>query len=322
MTLPNRSRPRDPTARRAWRPRTLRRGVSVWLLLALFTGCSSWSPSDFSLPRPLSWDGESTPAAATDEVPEGVYRSSQASHSNRSSLILGVDFVHVHLPDLDATFWASIDETALPPGLRQRYLANGLRLGVLSGPADGLTNQNQQEQVGLDPDVALLEGAGVMAGREKGHQSIPIRPAKRHDLPLSPVLSNRQTVLVRDAVTVHGRTLETPQFVLAIRAAPASRTGRATVTLMPEVHHGQVRQRFVTSNTAVRIDAGRERWELPMLQFDWTASKGHTLVIAPAWHRGDQPKAFGLGEQMLTDPDHFDPATNHLVALIQLEHIP
>lgn len=322
MTLVHRFRHCDPAARRGWWRTVLRAGATGWLFLGLLTGCSSWSPSDLAFPQPLGWDAGAESAAKPDGVPEGVFRSNQASRSNRSSLVLGVDFVHVHLPNLDATFWASVDETALPPDLRQTYLANGLRLGILSGPADALTVQNRTDQTGLDPDVALLKGAGVMAGREKGRQSIPIRPGKRHELPLSPVLSDHQTVLVRDSAAVRGRTLQTPQFVLAIRASPASRTGRATMTLMPEVHHGQVRQHFVSSDTAVRIDAGRERWELPALQFDWTASEGQTLVIAPAWYRGDDAKAFGLGKQMLTDPDHFDPATNHLVALIRLEHIP
>src|SRR5690606_39099633 len=122
--------------------------------------------------------------------------------------------------------------------------------------------------------------------------------------PLAPALSETATVLFQRADGLAGHSLEAPQLLLAVTAENGMRPGQSHIHIRPESHHGAVRQNFISSDIAVRIQAGRDRWELSDLNLTWTAQPGSTLVIAPVIHASESEPTFGLGRQMLRDTDH------------------
>ena len=157
-----------------------------------------------------------------------------------------------------------------------------------------------------------------MGKKAEGREVIPLRPAHRHELPLSPMLEGEQVVLLNRSDGLIGQQFDSPQMVLALKAQRGQRVGQASLNIRPEIHHGAVKQQFISSDTAVRIHAGRERWDLTELQLHLgLARPGTTLVIAPAIEPGAGQPTFGLGNQMLRDDQHLED-NQHLVALIQL----
>lgn len=212
--------------------------------------------------------------------------------------------------------WRSIDETVFDARVRQAWLANGLRIGILNNDNSAADAQIDAPQ--LDPINELFAGAKVLGGKADGREIIPLRPSRRHELPLAPALSGTATVLFQKADGLAGQALEAPQLLLAITAENGPRMGQSRIQIRPEIQHGAVRQKFISSDIAVRIQAGRDRWELSELNLTWTAQPGSTLVIAPVIQAAESEPTFGLGQQMLRDADHLVD-DQHIVAFLQVE---
>lgn len=287
----------------------------VTLLLA--PGCSLFGTGVWS--DATSLDGLLTKSSrSTGETGTTHHNISTLTHQSRETISLAVEFRHVPSAALGDAMWRSVDETALDSRLRQSWLANGLRIGVLSSlenvPGGDVESAGRMN----DPINALFAGAEVLAGKADGREIIPLRPSRRHELPLAPALDGTQTVLLQQTGGLVGRTVDNPQLLLALTAENGPRQGQSTLHLRPEIQHGAVRQKFVSSDTAVRIQSGRERWELPELDFKWSMRSGAILVIAPVMQAGEGVPTFGLGRQMMRDPDHLVD-DQHIVAFLQVE---
>jgi hypothetical protein len=215
--------------------------------------------------------------------------------------------------------WRSIDETVFDARVRQAWLANGLRIGLLTTFDNSEISTNAAAVA--DPINELFAGAAVLGGQADGREIIPLRPSRRHELPLAPARDGTQTVLLQGTSGLLGRDLETPQLLLAITAEHGPRSGQTSLKIRPEIQHGAMRQKFVSSDTAVRIQAGRDRWELSELNITWETHPGATLVIAPVMQPSENEPTFGLGRQMLRDTDHLAD-DQHIVAFLQIEKKP
>lgn len=212
--------------------------------------------------------------------------------------------------------WRSIDETVFDARVRQAWLANGLRIGLLNDVDHSAGNPANERQ--LDPINELFAGAKILGAKADGREIIPLRPSRRHELPLAPALGETTTVLLQKADGLSGMALDAPQLLLAVTAENGPRLGQSQIQIRPEIQHGAVRQKFISSDTAVRIQAGRDRWELSELNLTWTAQPGATLVIAPVIQPSESEPTFGLGRQMLRDADHLVD-DQHIVAFLQIE---
>jgi hypothetical protein len=297
----------------------------VWTILGLLSfslGCASWGPTKWT---PGIWSGLTDDSSRKESSTQSKlqHSSTSLSRQSREALLLAVEFRHVPTSLLDETTWSLIDETAIPAGIRQAWLRNGMRIGVIAARDDILSTPNNVDEDGPsseakpDPINAFLAGAEVMGKKSDGREVIPLRPAHRHELPLSPSLDGEQVVLVNRSAGLIGQQFDSPQLVLALKAQRGPRAGQVTLDIRPEIHHGAVKQQFISSDTAVRIHAGRERWDMHELDFTWTTRPGTTLMIAPAIGDGPGEPTFGLGNQMLRDDQHLED-DQHLIALIQL----
>lgn len=283
--------------------------------LTISPGCALWNAGTWA-------DNEMIDKASHCESTPILRRStSSLSHQSHDSLSLSVEFRHVPLSMLDETTWSLIDETALPADVRQAWLSNGLRIGLIDGGdplADAINNGSTSVETTENPVNAFLAGAELLGKQADGRKLIPLRPAKRHELPLSPPLEGRRVLLFNQTSGLVGEPLDSPQLLLALTARRGPREGQVTLEVRPEIHHGAVRQQFVSSDTAVRIHAGRERMELLEMNLEWIAQSNATLIIAPATQSVSGDPTFGLGRQMLNDEKHLED-DQHLIALIRIK---
>ncbi len=297
--------------------------LSLCLLVAGFivsagTGCTLWDRGVWSESTGL-WGLNNSSDNANPQKSAARRSVSKLTQQSRDTISLSVEFRHVPSTALGETMWRSIDETAFDARVRQAWLANGLRIGLLHDVDGGVKSQRAAEGGQLaDPVNELFAGAKVLGGQPDGREVIPLRPSRRHELPLSPALGGNTTVLLQDSSGLMGRALDAPQLLLAITAENGVRHGQSRIQIRPEIQHGAVRQKFISSEAAVRIQAGRDCWELSQLDLTWTTQPGAILVIAPVVQPSESEPTFGLGRQMLRDTDHLLD-DQHIVAFLQIE---
>lgn len=299
------------------------RPIGAWIVItAIFwtlPACTLWQPGIWESSADLLHLDEDE-ADADPAKRQMLHSSSTLSRQSRDAISMTVEFLHVPAAALDERTWSRIDETVFPSQVRKAWLDNGLRIGVITASEvafarDQLSNDSDTS---LDPINALLAGAEVLGRQADGKEVIPLRPAHRHELPLSPPLEGGQVVLLKRSTGLIGKQFDSPQLLLALTARRGPREGQATLDVRPEIHHGAVRQQFISSDTAVRIHAGRERWELPEMNLSWTSQAGATCLIAPAIDDVPGEPTFGLGRQMLRDEQHLED-DQHLIALLQIQ---
>ena len=267
------------------------------LLASLAVGCASWSDRD-------SQENRQT------KLPE--------LKQNPKSLVLKVDFVPIDIDTVDAddldSLWQWVDETIVDSATRQQWFANGLRTGRVirhdrfrSRLETMTTAQNAVDQFLAEAEVAS----------EVSHSGsrIPMRLGRRYELPLRQPMTGSHAILVQVAGKIIGQTLQDPQFMFAITPRPGDSPMQIELTLRPEIQHGVMRQQWVSSDTALRIDRRRDSWSLDELDLNLKASQDDLFVIA-----GTQPQ-LGLGEQMLRGR-RADSMQQQVVMLIQVVQIP
>ncbi len=287
----------------AWTPRvppivfssTHRSLLSLAVIASFFSGCANWKED---------------PSSARSGLP--------AIRENAHSVILDVEFVPIRVApddiDTDASLWQWIDETAIDPVSRRRWIDNGLRIGKL------LNEGRYQARLGhLSPNLDVVDqflgGASVASEISHGGKRTPIRLGRRYELPLrQPVAGNQVTLLRRGEETI-GRTLVDPQYLFAVTVTPGKSAGLVDVRLRPEIHHGATKQKWVSSDSALRIDTRRETWSLEELDIEFTGSEGDVFVVS-----GRLPSD-ALGKQMLSG-EAADQTPLQVVVIIRIDQIP
>ncbi len=269
--------------------------AAVVLLTTLVVGCARW---------------KNEPGQSTLKLPE--------VQENARSIILSVEFlplkVDAHEPDQDASIWQWVDETVIDATERSRLLANGLRIGRIIN-----TERFRSRIETLTPtqDVVdqFLSGASVASDVSHNAKRVAMRLGRRYELQLhSPTEGEHVTMLRLDEETI-GRTLSDPQHLFAMVATAGESAGEINVRLRPEIQHGQMRQKWVSSDAALRIDTRRETWSIQQLDVNLSGSEGDTFVVAAADPAG------GLAEQMLRGHSA-DNLPQQVMVMIRIDQIP
>ncbi|MEO9930854.1 MAG: hypothetical protein ABJF25_05465 [Rhodopirellula bahusiensis] len=246
---------------------------------------------------------------------------SKLTHKSRKTISLQADFRHVSTQDLDESLWQHIDETAFPPKVREAWLANGFRIGLIATP-DALPDTAEENMAaGGDPIDRLLSTAGILGRSPSGVDTIPLRPSQRHELPVSHVLDGAHVVLAQENGKLTGRSLDSPQMSLSLTPTLGPGPGQVTLDIRPEIQHGSVQQRFISSEAATRLATGRSTWELPEMNLSWSANPHLTLLIAPVHQPDETEPTFGLARQMLRDSDHMQD-DQHVMLLLRVNDLP
>ncbi|QDT05769.1 hypothetical protein K227x_41730 [Rubripirellula lacrimiformis] len=267
-------------------------------------GCANWKENS-------SVDALTS---ASRNPPAGQRRIGES----KKSIVLDVEFVNIKVdqtdPDQAASLWQWVDETPIDVHLRSRLIDNGLRVGVVS--SDERFRQ-RLSAIASDHDALdnFLASAAVASDVSRGEKRIPMRIGKRYELNLRTPIEGQHVAMARIGDQTIGRTLNNAQYLMAVH--PIQMTGQQQIMLKlrTEIQHGEMRQKWIGSDSAIRIDQRRETWSIPSLDLDIEAAQGDMIVIAPTW------PLTGLAKRMLAGLNA-DNQEEQIVVLIRIDRVP
>ncbi len=247
-----------------------------------------------------------------------------ATLGSRKQVLLDVEFVNIatdigdltDVEDVDQSnaYWQWVDETAVDVTARQRLIANGIRVGAV---ANEERFRQRLAAASTEQDVVeeFLSRASVASDVSHGEKRIPMRFGRRYELPLRQPIEGSHVALVRLEGETIGRTLNHAQYFFGITATRAAGQKQVHLKFRPEVHFGDARQKWISSESAIRIDTQRDSWSIPELDIELKASEGDLLVFA-----ADTPVS-GLAKHMLSGQGtHHDP--QQVVVLVRVAQVP
>lgn len=252
---------------------------AAYRLIALLLGMSLLGASGCT---PLNQGSHKSPLHPPQMAPDSVV----------------LDILTVHCPfgvAGDEKLWAGIDEQQLPAPLRQRLAQNGFRAGVITGqlptPLTQLMGLKDTAVAGVDWQTLDLEEVGAEQP-VSGHH-LESRAGKRSEIIASeeyPELA----LLMHDAGGNGGGFYPNAQGKFGLTTIPDA-DGRVRVGLVPELHYGNFKNRFIGDSGAMRMVQEKDCRVFDSLAIATTLSPGQLLVVASI------PTRIGsLGHQFLT----------------------
>jgi len=207
-----------------------------------------------------------------------------------------VDVVFVKLPvdaeTIEKALWSEVDEQHLPVELRRNLAENGLRCGLVGSQLPpALVEMIRQQEIAAR--ARGVEGVALIDKSVPQRRQIPSRAGYRNEIVAS-TSSQPTVILVRQDDQVRGKTYPNSECKFALKTFPLG-DGRVRMQLTPEIHFGEVRQRWIGRQGAFRLDAGREKKIFADLQLQAVLSPGQTLLLSCT------PEIKGLGQQFLSD---------------------
>lgn len=275
-------------------------------------GCTSlrsqWSDDEHAT-EPVGLAAPKLDAGAT--ILDVAFVSFLTEHPTNE--LIATDQTKVVRSDVEEV-WRWIDETAIAPEIRSALNLNGLRAGRVHTQSEFTRALNAIRRSSQDGAERLLDAAAVGSDVSHASRRIPCRMGRRYELPVRQPAAGEVSTLVSLRGDTIGRTLETPQPLFAITIQPTDSSG-VRLRMQPEIQFGAMRQTWVGSDSALRIDNRRESWVLEDLAFELEMASGGTLVI------GATPPSCGLGEQMFTGKTA-DGEVDRVLAVIRIAQLP
>ncbi len=269
-------------------------------IAVLVVGCASWKESRTRDPA--------------------VERNSGSIGENRKRVILEVEFVNIAVDtddiDQSASLWQWIDETAIDADLRRKLFANGIRVGFVASeerfsPASGKVHDR-------------AERGGNLSQPSLGRQRCVTRRKADSDaagtsLRIAAPTADRGQPCRNGANGREKRSAEhsaTHSTSWPITPTQASGVKQVDLHFRPEIQFGDARQKWISSDTAMRIDTRRDVWSIPELDLTVTAER-----TRHACDRGHIPGR-GTG-QAHADGNRFRITTrNRLSLIVRVAQVP
>ncbi len=216
--------------------------------------------------------------------------------------------------ELVQSLWQWVDETGIEPGLRRRLSENGMRIGRVM-EQERFMNRVQSMTPNKDRVDAFLQQAEVASESNQGRQRIQMRIGRRYELPVRQPISGTQVSLLRvDGQTI-GQTVQDPQYLFAVTVSDGSTEGQLLAKLRPEIQHGSMKQTYVSSDSALRIENRRSTWSLEQLEIDLAGREGDLFVIS------GMDSGVGLGSKMFGG-EMSDGTPQQTILLLKFAHVP
>ena len=265
-------------------------GVMASIALLVLAGCSPWarSPSSVTLFKP--------PRMCPDTV------------------VLEMALVDIPVSERDSAqeLWRSIDEQMLPIEVRRELMEEHIRCGVIGAVLPEWLMQQlelQESGMGLEP-----ENGTVVVGENLSQRRIQCGSGQQRSVPLG----GKRSELLIGSGTVSAS--ETPdrytdaQCCLRLTAKPLG-DGRVQLELVPELHHGPVRQRWVGDEGFFRMDASQDVRCFEPLAMTLSLMPGQTLVMGGVADSAAEPESSN-------DASEFPGATDHPFGQPQIGSLP
>jgi hypothetical protein len=239
-------------------------------MLSLCLGCSLWSPPTDATPLELPAPRMSPDSVAIQIAFAWLPAEGEASHED---------------------LWLVMDEQHLAPEVRRNLLRNGLRSGLIGGqlpqPIRELLDEQGQE-ASVPPGVVCPDGMPPS-------RRIHCRSGIRHEIPTGQRRSEL-VLLHRRGTSVHGRSLQDAQCLLALRCFPRG-DGGVRLELTPEIDHGPVRQKYVSGMGGFMLKAERDREVFTDLALQASLAPGQTLLLTCTSERKGIGRNFFVREE-------------------------
>ena len=194
-----------------------------------------------------------------------------------------------------APLWNQIDELMLPADVRRRLTCNGFRSGVIGGPipeelASLLDLEDESAEVQAERLITEKSAAPRITRRVvqlRNGEPTQIKPSE---------VADELHVLYCDDHGLTGSAYSRAEGVYELRAS-ASPGQQVAIELLPELHHGEVRNRYVGSDPGIFLmTPSRERERYDQLRMSVQLSPGEFLVLG-----GIREAPGSLGQVFHTD---------------------
>lgn len=208
------------------------------------------------------------------------------------SVALDVFFVRFPVGDADANglLWADVDEMHLPAEIRQRLARNGFRAGLVGAQVPASLSRLLELKDKPAPRCQSLENQIVDLEHEPRvvRRHMELRAGVRTEVVASDV-QDEMPVLLCCSSGVEGESFCSAQAVLAIKVM-AEPDGRVRVRLVPEIHHGESRLRYVSTQGAIKIQPGRAKRAFEDMTMETVLAPGHIILVSTLL---DRPSTLG-----------------------------
>lgn len=183
-------------------------------------------------------------------------------------------------PGPNDELWAEVDEQHFPADLRRRLAQNGFRLGMLDGRIPDTLARLLELKDGPQPagEANQVDLSELASGSPPVLRHLQIRAGQRKEIVASG-LYEELPVLISESGQLGGQTYSQAQAVLAVKTFPQG-DGRVRVELVPELHYGAPRQRWVGQEGMWRLEAGKEQRVFDDMGFSATLSPGGMLLLS------------------------------------------
>ncbi|MBN1394817.1 MAG: hypothetical protein JW959_07325 [Pirellulales bacterium] len=216
------------------------------------------------------------------------------------SVVLEMFFIRCPFgdPTVNEKLWEDIDEQQFAPDLRRRLARNGFRVGVVEGQIPVALSKlleldarppRDDESTGMKVDDFREEPRVV-------HRRLQIRPDHRGEIVASGVYE-RLPVLLCESGRLSGKTYDQAQGIFEVKWFPLP-DGEARLELVPELHYGQARQRWIGKQGMIRLDAGRPKEVYEEMTLSARLAPGGMLVLGSLSNRPGS-----LGHHFFTEGD-------------------
>jgi hypothetical protein len=204
------------------------------------------------------------------------------------AVVLDLVFARVRAADSDAyeSIWDAADEQRLGADARSALANNGLRVGVLGQQLPPRLRELIDASAKLLPQ--LSEGQPDEINLSGSRQHLPVRAGHRTVVTASKVFPSLPLLLSENG-NVHGHQLNDARCTLSLKAYPQA-DGRVKLSIVPEIEHGQLKERWGGSEGMMIQQTSQERLTLDRLAFEAVLTPGQTLLLSTT------PEIKGLGE--------------------------
>lgn len=215
-----------------------------------------------------------------DKRPAGEFESLlKPMQTSPDSVTLEVFHVRFHPDEVELAeeLWRQVDEQRLDAASRRALVSNGFRAGVIGGTlpdvlAEALNLQSEMPEI---PPMRIITDQTARPRVERR-----VLQLDRHEQASIHASELREQIdlLVNGEDGLHGKSYTQAESVYSMRVLPS--TGqRIELRLTPEVHHGQLRNRYAGSDQGIFVvTPSREHEVFDALQIRVELAPGELLV--------------------------------------------
>ncbi|MEI8376566.1 MAG: hypothetical protein WCJ35_27430 [Planctomycetota bacterium] len=215
--------------------------------------------------------------------------------------------------DLRNRVWDEVDEQHFPSEVRRKLEKNGFRAGILAGqiPPSLLGLMELKGKPSAGGEVQQVKIADLATPSRVSCQRLQTHAGQRYEIAASGMIE-KMPILVSELGEIRGVTYEQAQGIFALHTAPQP-DGRVQFELVPEIHHGQNRQRWVGDQAIFRLETGRPKRAFEELKLTAVMGPGAVLLL------GSRPNRPGsLGHYFFLESNGRDDRLDQKLILVRL----